>query len=260
VKAMLFRGLYNLKIMILEQLGQLAERLGNKARLDGITIRMDNPLIRMDIKGEIMLGWYEFLERQLIQKYLPKDEPVIELGASIGVVACEVNRTLALPHQHVVVEANCDLIPTLEKNRDMNHCQFDIMEGAIGYGSAYILFFSNEGSLTGSVYRGSGKTMKVQALTLQSIAEKAQFSYFNLICDIEGSELDLVDHEIDYLYDHVGWILMEVHHFAPGGKREMNEAIKKLQNKGFDIVRNFYIYYCLRNRNHKNRDAKDHLP
>lgn len=245
--------------MILAQFGQLTERLGNKAQLGGITIRMDNPLIRMDIKGEIMLGWYEFLERQLIQRYLPKDEPVIELGASIGVVACEVNRTLTQPDQHVVVEANRDLIPTLEENRDMNHCKFNIMEGAIGYGSAYMLFFSNEGSLTGSVHRGSGKTMKVPTLTLQSIAEKAQFSYFNLICDIEGSELDLVDHEIDYLYDHVGWILMEVHHFAPGGKREMNEAIKKLQNKGFEIVRKFHIYYCLRNRNHENCGAKEHL-
>ncbi len=248
MKAMLFRGFYTSKIMNLEQLGKLAELLGNNARVGGITIGMDNRFIGADIKGEIMVDGYEYQERQLIQKYLPNDEPVIELGASIGVAACMVNRRLTSPDQHVVVEANPDLMSILKKNRDMNHCQFQIIEAAIGYDSAYITFFSNEGSLTGSIYRGGGKLMRVPARTLQSIAEGAGFSHFNLICDIEGSEIDVIDHELTFISEHVGLILVETHHFTPFGEEGMRTAIEKLQKSGFEIIDKIHNNFCLQNR------------
>src|SRR5579863_4607697 len=118
MKAVLLRGLYMSQLINIEQLGKLAERFGDIARSDGLTISMDNPLLPARFKGTILLGWYENDERGMIQRNLPNDEPVIELGASIGVVACAANRRLLSPDQHVVVEASPELIPTLKKNRD----------------------------------------------------------------------------------------------------------------------------------------------
>jgi len=127
----------------------------------------------------------------MIQKNLPDDEPVIELGASIGVVSCTVNRRLAAPAQHVVVEANPELIPTLKKNRDMNRCQFAIVEAAIGYGNDSIPFFSNGMSLAGSIY-GKGQTMEVPAKTLQAIAEDEARKQIALLKDKNATNAAVV--------------------------------------------------------------------
>src|SRR6202035_505142 len=201
--SMLLRGLFNAKILDYDQVGSWAERFGNRARVDGLSFHLDNRLLLGYFKGTIVANAYEEDERKVISKHLTGDEPVIELGASIGVVACMVNRSLKSPDQHVVVEANPELIPTLKKNRDTNGCQFAIVEAAIGYGSDSITFFTNGVSLLGSIYNGGGKKLEVRTRTLQSIAENAGFRHFTLICDIEGSEIGMLEHEIDFIREHV---------------------------------------------------------
>ncbi|HVB62276.1 MAG TPA: FkbM family methyltransferase [Ktedonobacteraceae bacterium] len=249
MKAVLLRGLFMSQLINIEQLGKLAERFGDIARSDGLIIRMDNPLLPVRFKGTILMGWYENDEREMIQKNLPDDEPVIELGASIGVVACIANRRLRSPDQHVVVEASPELIPTLKKNRDLNSCQFTIIEAAIAYGSDSIAFFPNGESLAGSIYTGSGQKVEVPAKTLQAIAENANFHHFNLICDIEGSEIEVIDHEIDFIREHVGLILIETHYFTPYGEEGVNSLLKKLATNGFEIIDSKGKQYCFRNRN-----------
>jgi FkbM family methyltransferase len=245
VKATLLRGLHTANIM----LSTLVALLRNTTHLDGITISMDSRLLSAKIKGTIIANTYEYAERQLIQKYLP-DEPTIELGGSIGVCACVLNRRLTLPHRHVVVEAHPGLIPLLKKNRALNHCQFHIVEAAISYGSANVTFFSNADSLTGSTYRrGEGEPMSVPATTLQRIAESEGFEYFNLICDIQGSEIDLVDHELTFLAEHTGLLIIEIHAFTPSGEEGMRAVIENLQQAGFEVIDSIdNRCYCLRNR------------
>jgi FkbM family methyltransferase len=248
MKVMFLRWLYNPDIVEEDFIGALAFQFGNTARLDGITIHMDNKLMSLITKGELILGKYEAHERQLIQKYLPLDEPVIELGGSIGVVACTINRRLVAPVQHIVVEANPDLIPTLKKNRDINGCQFEIIEAAIGYGSPSITFFTDEDSLTGSIYHTKGRAIEVPVQTLQSIAEKAKFRHFNLISDIEGSEIGLIDHEMDFIREHVGIILMELHGFiASYGSEGVQLTIETLKENGFEMIDTIGSNYCFRN-------------
>jgi FkbM family methyltransferase len=256
MKAAILRSLFNLKVVNEDEVGAWAERHGYKARLDGVTISLDNHLITTHFKGRIIVGWYEEYEREIIQKYLPQDEPVIELGGSIGVVACQVNRRLLSPEKHVVVEANPELIPTLKKNRDLNGCQFEIVEAAIGYGSEYITFFSNDVSLLGSIYHGGGQKWKVAAKTLQSIAENAGFRYFNVISDIEGSEIGLIDHEIDFIREHVGLLLIETHDDTPHGDEGVKFVVDRLETYGFEIVDSIRNNYCFRNRNSLRSDDK----
>ena len=248
ITTMLLRGLFNVKMLSYDEAGRWAERFGNKARVEGVTIDLDNRLLPLFFKGSIVANKYEIYERQIIQKNLPAHEPVIELGASIGVVSCTVNRRLVSPDQHVVVEANPELIPTLKKNRDMNRCQFAIVEAAIGYGNDSIPFFSNGMSLAGSIY-GEGQPMEVAAKTLQSIAEDAGFRHFTLISDIEGSEIGLLEHEMDFIREHVGLILMETHDETPYGDDGVTLVLEKLAANGFEMIESIRSNYCFRNRN-----------
>lgn len=247
IKMAFLRGLCRTNLE-LDQLGEWAERLGNVVQADGLIINMDNPLLPVAFKGSIMVSAYENYERQMIQHNLPYDEPVIELGASIGVIACLVNRKLLSPDQHVVVEANPEVIPTLKKNRDLNKCQFEIVEAAVAYGGDSITFVSNGISLLGSIYHEAGKKMEVPARTLQSIAEKAGFRYFNVICDIEGSEIEMIEHEIDFIREHVGMIIMEAHYFTPYSDDGVNGMVEKLQTNGFEIIASQGKHYCFRNK------------
>lgn len=249
LKAVFLRRLYRSQLINMEQMGTLVERFGNIARWDGFTISLDNPLLPTRFKGTILLGWYEGDEREMIQKNLPDDGPVIELGASIGVVSCITNRRLLSPDQHVVVEASPELIPTLKKNRDSNGCQFAIVAAAIAYGSDIIAFYPNSESLAGSIYAGNGQKIEVPAKTLQAIAEDAGFCHFNLICDIEGSEIEMINHEIDFIREHVGLILMETHYFTPYGEEGVNALLETLATNGFEIIDSKGKHYCFRNRN-----------
>lgn len=244
---LLLRGLFNAKILSYDEVGRWAARLGNRASVDGVAVQLDNRLLTEYFKGMLVLGWYENYERSIIQKYLPTNEPVIELGASIGVVSCIVNSRLTRPDQHVVVEANPALIPTLKKNRALNRCSFTIIEAALGYGSASISFFSNGVSLLGSIYHGGGQKMEVPTRSLQAIAENAGFQHFTLISDIEGSEIGLIEHEMDFIRNHVGLILIEAHDDTPYGEAGVKLVEESLLANGFEIADSTHNNYCFRN-------------
>ncbi len=244
----LIRRLYNARVLNYDSAGRWAVRFGNRTRLNGISYDLDNPLLPEFFKGLIVVDLYEKDERQVIEEYLPVDEPVIELGASIGVVSCMVNRRLKAPDKHVVVEANPELIRTLTKNRDINGCQFAIIEAAIGYGSETVTFFSNGMSLVGSIYLGGGEKWEVRTRTLQSIAEEAQFDHFTLICDIEGSEIGMLENEMDFIREHVGTLLMETHEDTPYKEAGVTQVLETLAANGFKMAESIRTNHCFRNK------------
>lgn len=244
----LIRRLYNARVLNYDSAGRWAVRLGNRTRLNGLSIDLDNPLLLEFFKGLIVVDLYEKDEREVIEHYLPGDEPVIELGASIGVVSCMVNSKLKFPAKHVVVEANPVLIPTLQKNRDINGCQFAIIEAAIGYGGETVTFFSNGMSLVGSIYLGGGEKWEVPTTTLQSVAENAGFDRFTLICDIEGSEIGMLEHEMDFIREHVGTLLMETHEDTPYKEAGVQQVLETLAVNGFKMEESIHTNHCFRNK------------
>src|SRR5262249_47940482 len=84
--------------------GKIVEWMGNKSGINGVTISLDNPFIATKNKGALWKGIYEEPERRLFFRHFPIDLPIIELGASIGVLACVTNRKLLNPELHIVVE------------------------------------------------------------------------------------------------------------------------------------------------------------
>ena len=214
--------------------GWLVERRGNVVTLDHMTFDVGVPNLSRRQKTGMARGEYEREERAAVRQYLDPALPVIELGGFIGVVSCAINRRLDQPAQHVVVEANPDNLPVLEGNRARNHARFTILNRAIAYDVDTVLF--HRAGLAGRVVpSATADTVEVATTTVQHIAADAGFERFALVADIEGNEVDLVQHEIDLLATRVPLIIMELHPAFTG--RDRTDAITaRLLDAGFKSV------------------------
>ena len=182
-----------------------------------------------------MTDKYEAAERRAVVRYLRRDMPVIELGGSMGVVACVTNRLLADPSRHVVVEANPLAIPQLELNRKLNGCQFEIVNRAIAYGAPSVTFSPSSDLAGSSITRaGDQSPVTVDTVGLADLAHDRGFGRFNLVCDIEGLEYDLVCHEAEVL-KKADTIILETHaRFI--GEEKFRAMMTRLDGLGFRIV------------------------
>lgn len=227
--------------------GRWVELRGNVVRVDGLRFDVSHPSINTATKGDMRRGAYESAERELIRKHLPADRPVVELGGCVGVVSCITNRMLDARDRHVVVEANPRLIEALEKNRARTHAAFDVLHAAVAYGRDEIEFFLNDEVMASSTSR-TGQRVVVPTTTLQTICRARNFERVSLVCDIEGSEIDLIAAEIDFLRGSVGWFFVEFH---PGTSTpaEIAEAQARLADAGFELADESADTRAYRNRN-----------
>jgi FkbM family methyltransferase len=212
-------------------IGKAVELTGNRVRMYGQTFTVGNPLVSTRHKSTLFFGRYEAEEIALARRYLDPGLPLVELGGSIGVVACVTNRLLSRPDRHVVVEASPVLLPTLEANRKMNGCKFTVEHAALAYNTDW-LDFPLEGHFLHSRVGGPGQTARVRAVTLGMLLEKYDFGTINLVSDIEGAEIDLVEHEPEVLRRRVKILVMETHACNVGEER-VSAMLAELTRLGF---------------------------
>lgn len=205
-----------------------------KVRLDGCTFDLAG-ITNGSTRIQLITNKYESAERHAIVRYLRRDIPVIELGGSMGVVACVTNKLLKDPTAHVVVEANPLAIPRLEQNRKLNGRRFEIVSRAIAYGADSVTFCpSTEMAGTSITRAGDQPPVTVPTVSLGELARDRGFKRFNLVCDIEGLEYDLVCHEADVLRN-ADTIIMETHARYIGEEKFL-AMMTKLEQLGFRIV------------------------
>jgi FkbM family methyltransferase len=187
------------------------------------------------IRIELMTNKYESAERRAVVRYLRRDMPVVELGGSMGVVACVTNKLLQNPTRHVVVEANPLAIPQLELNRKLNGCQFEVVNRAIAYGTSSVTFSPSSDLAGSSITRaGDQAPVTVSTVGLADLVRDRGFGRFNLVCDIEGLEYDLVCQEADVL-KQADTVILETH-ARYIGEEKFRMMMAKLDELGFRIV------------------------
>ena len=220
-------------------LGRWVELRGNRARIDGCTFTLDSPAIPTGLKALFLFDRYERAERDALRRFLDPGVPVVELGGSLGVVACLTNRRLRDPSRHVVVEANAGMLDVLEANRARNGCRFVVLHRAVAYGAPTVAFYQDHSFLAGSVAEGCAghdgrprRPVHVPTVSLRAILDTHGFARCTLVCDIEGAEADLVAHELDVLRDRVGTMIVETH---PGvlGVGRVRTMLDQLARAGF---------------------------
>jgi FkbM family methyltransferase len=201
---------------------------------DGCTFSLQG-IVDESMRAQLFTNNYEAEERRAVARYLRRDLPVVELGGSMGVVACVTNRLLINKKAHLVVEANPLAIPHLELNRKLNHSKFEIVNRAIAYGADSVTFRPSS-SLCGNSITADGDLapVTVETVHLEELVRTRDFRRFNLVCDIEGLEYDLVCHESEVL-KMADTIIMETHarYF---GEDKLGFMMSKLQDLGFSLV------------------------
>jgi len=225
--------------------GRLIELCGNTWKLDGLHFSLNTPSMVTGLKGRFFWNMYERTERALIKKHISHDLPVVEGGASIGVVSCLTNSLLAHPKNHVVVEANPELVEILEENRNRNGCKFSIVCAALDASGPTTTFYVHEKSVGGSVQRKTNKQITVPAISIQSLLKKHRWEKITLIIDIEGGEIDLIRKESDILRKHVALLIVEMHP-CMFTQEEIHEAFKCVKSLGFierDRAKDVYVFY-----------------
>lgn len=131
---------------------------------------------------------YEAPEREFCTRFIRREDRVCELGGCLGIVSVTINRVLAAPENHWVVEANPALIPFLEKNRELNQGRFQVLHCAVGDGCPLALDVSS-GLLTSTraVNDSAAKIERVPGCTVDSLfSEHGPFDV--LVMDVEGAE------------------------------------------------------------------------
>jgi FkbM family methyltransferase len=227
-------------------LGRIVEVSGNTAHVGGCVISLENPFISTRLKSRFLTGLYEAGERYLIKKYLPRDLSVIEFGACIGVVSCLVNRLLEVPDSHLVVEANSHLLPTLQENRAQNSCKFEILNAALAYDVEEVTFYLSDFFVGGSTARETSEAITVPTTTLQQALEHVEGSKVSLICDVEGTEIDLVQREGEVMQKYVAWFFVEMHPSVVG-QNKVSSATADLEAMGFRLIEYFGSVQAYRN-------------
>ena len=230
-------------------IGRIVEWRGNIVHVDGLRFNVDHPAITRGVKALFVLNRYETPEREALRTCIDPTLPVIELGASIGVISCLTNKKLLHPLKHVVVEANPDLIPLLESNRERNGCCFTVLNAAVFYSAEEVEFLISDSILASSATRMDGRFRisrreRIPTISLQNILDKFGFTECTLICDIECGEVELVHQEIETIKKHVSTILMEIHNTTLD-QQTVDSVVRTLNVAGFTLahrIRKTYIF------------------
>lgn len=227
-----------------EYLSKLVALLGDRISLDGASFDLSHPAVTPDCKSLMFLGRYEQAERYVLKRYLDPGLPVIELGAAMGVVSVLTNHRLKDPSRHIVVEANPELIPVLERNRDLNGCSFTVVNKAVGYATDAVTLYLGQSILESSAQVARARAVTVPAVTLGDLADEYGFGSFMLICDIECGEVELVRCEAETLRNRVQAILIEIHEqYLPA--TDVADLLNRLRSFGFTQVyrdRKVYLF------------------
>ena len=185
----------------------------------------------------IIFGAYEYSERYLIRKWLPRDCDVVELGASIGVVSREILNRIAGRHRLVAVEASEELARLAELNIGFRHptSRWHVLCCAVAYTADEVYFNAGQEHVAGRIVTtpqgDGGLTSKVKARTLSSIISQCSVGEYSLVMDVEGAEHELIAHDKEAL-SKCRCIIAELH----GNSKDKAVFCEAMTSIGMRIV------------------------
>lgn len=210
--------------------------------IDGLTYAVDGAPISVFTRGSIVRRRHEQEERSLLERYLPTEMDVVELGAGIGyLTALAADR---VEGSVVGVEANPQLLPILERTRALNDLDYAIEHAAYAPEADAVDFPLATNYKFSSRYKRSSKTVTVPATSLDALTRRHDVEECAVVVDIEGNEVDLVREELSVLAATCRLLLIEFHG-AITGSDAVTATKRRLETAGFSPVearRNVVLY------------------
>jgi FkbM family methyltransferase len=176
-------------------------------RTEGMIFTVPRDQTTLALRGKFFVDSYELPERTLAKRRMPRDATVLELGGCIGVVSCVINRLLAVPHRHVVVEANPFLIPVLERNRVANRALYRIENRVVSHEPSVRLALAR--NMDSSRVSEEGGT-RVPTITLEELETRHSLVFDAVVMDIEGAEADFIAENAGLLR-RIKFLMVEFH-------------------------------------------------
>lgn len=217
---------------------------GGRMPAGDFSICLSDPHISPRSAAYLFWGFYEKAERAFVDRYLRSDLDVVELGASLGIVALHILRKQTPGKQFVTVEANPKLLPTIETNLQTNFPtrSVSVLNRAIDYeGRSEVLISLNHDHLASSLpehqVEGAGSQLPIQTTTLSRILEDHSIGDYALVSDIECAEIAMI-HRDGAALRRCRQMIIELH---PGRWHEtkytVDDVVAAIQNlHGFKIV------------------------
>jgi FkbM family methyltransferase len=149
-------------------------------------------------RAAIFWGFYESAEIRFIRQYLSGIRNVIELGGSLGIVSAHIVSRLERGARIICVEANPYLIANISENIRRYAAagvSYTVVNSAVQYNVPEVAMNISADNTESSVRRNVGKeseVVMVRATTLEELVRIEQLDHFTLVCDIEGSEIEMI--------------------------------------------------------------------
>lgn len=218
--------------------------------INDILIDLDDEVYSPAMKKRLRRKNYEPAEAKFINKYICRDQPIIDLGAGIGYTTCLVDRNTDNSIPIVAVEANKSLISVINRTKKLNKGNFNVLYSAYDSENNSVDFQIAEDFWSSSQQDRKDKNqteVTVPAISLNEVIKKYDLkSPIQLVVDIEGGEHDLFANEHHILQKKISLIIFEYHSFA---NEELEYYSDILEESGFEFVESQGNVYVHRNTN-----------
>lgn len=200
----------------------------------GVTLDLGQSAIYDSMKHAILVGEYEKKEAAFIRKYCSTGLDIIEFGGCIGFISCYVDSLCKSNTNQIVVEPNPNAIEALNHHKVQNSSNFEVCEAAYAPESdSLVLNIPASGAWGASAVQRPETVdcINVETIDLEQLLHQYELSKpLNLIIDIEGGEVEMINNELQIIEE---WCEIMVIEFHDGRKhyKEIIDDIKVVRKK-----------------------------
>ena len=213
--------------------GSILKRVhANRFNFHGLSVEV-HPDMAPDIAYLVYRQRYELPEAKLISKHLGSGDHVVELGASSGIMSALIGRNIGPTGRHIAVEANSILVDLIRRNAGDD---VEILTAAVSYSDEDTVNFSVTSDTLGNRIVDENETaITVPTIGLGDLIERYDLIEPVLVCDIEGAERDILEHDKAGLR-RCRAVIMEIHPELDGETLfDEQDFLKKFTRIGFEV-------------------------
>lgn len=202
-------------------------RRPDAVNFNGVTLEL-GPWAAEAVRKGLYDGWYEWREREVLQRTLRPEDIVLEIGCGMGYIT-----TIAAGMAREVrsFDANPELVPVALATVERNGRSATIRNGVLDRAArAETVPFYVETAFPGSSLRPTDGARRIDVPVLDFARECAGCTY--LICDIEGQEVELLAGELP----GIRAICVETHPEATT-QQQISAMLDALSAQGFTLDR-----------------------
>ena len=154
---------------------------------------------------------WEYREQLLLEKYLNKNDNILQLGGNIGGSCIMAGKILDKNNINICVEPNKEIIDTLQKNKKYTNSNYKIIDGAIS-DKNNLKLSTTSGTINDNYVASSVSNegnIDIKSYPLKSIANIEKINV--LFADCEGCLESFID-EYEYFLKQIRLVIFEADH------------------------------------------------